>query len=189
MNWLDIVLATILGVSVGSGIWKGFFRLSIGLVATIVSILAASWFYGIAAGLFTPYLKQESLANFLGFVTILVGVQLAGVLLAKLLAHIFKQAGLGWLDRTLGGLFGLVRAVLIGSVVVMILTAFAWTPFPTAVGESRIAPYVMEGARILVYLTPREIRDGFAENYEKLKKTWKKTVGDTLKKAPQVFEQ
>ena len=47
----------------------------------------------------------------------------------------------------------------------------------------------MEGARILVYLTPREIRDGFRENYEKIKKTWKKTVKDTLKKAPELLEQ
>ncbi|MBZ2183159.1 MAG: CvpA family protein [Bryobacter sp.] len=189
MNWLDLVLAVILGVSVGTGVWKGFFRLSIGLAATVVSILAAMWFYGIAATLFTPYLKQEQLANFLGFLVILVGVQTAGVLLAKLLAHFFKQAGLGWVDRTLGGVFGLVRAVLIGSVVVLMLTAFSWTAFPTAVGESRLAPYVMEGARILVYLTPREIRDGFNENYEKIKETWKKTVKDTWKKAPELLEQ
>jgi len=189
MNWLDLTLAAIISTSIGTGIWKGFFRLSIGLAATVLSILLACWFYGLAASLYTPYLKQETLANFLGFVTILVVVQLSGVLLAKLLAMFFKQAGLGWVDRLLGGVFGLVRAVLITSVLVMILTAFSWSPQPTAVAESRIAPYVMESARLLVYLTPREIRDGFHENYEKLKVTWKKTLQDTLKNAPQAFEQ
>jgi membrane protein required for colicin V production len=189
MNWLDIVLAAILGISVGTGIWKGFFRLSVGLAATILSILLASWFYGVAASFFTPYLKEESLANFLGFISILVVVQLTGVLLAKILSMSFKKAGLGWLDRLLGGVFGLVRAILICSVFVMILTAFSWNPPPAAVAQSTVAPYVMEGAKILVYLCPREIRDGFHSNYEKLRVKWKKTVQNTIEKAPQVFSQ
>jgi membrane protein required for colicin V production len=189
MNWLDLVLTAIFGLSIATGIWKGFFRLSIGLAATILSILLASWFYGIAARIYEPYLKEQSFANFLGFLTILISVQLGGVLLAKLLAMIFKKAGLGWLDRTLGAAFGLVRALLVASVLVMILTAFSWNPPPSSVAQSRLAPYVMEGATILVYLTPREIRDGFEQNYAKLKKTWNKTLQDTLQQMPQILQQ
>ncbi|WP_031498899.1 CvpA family protein [Bryobacter aggregatus] len=182
MNWLDFVLLAILGLSVGAGIWKGFFRLSIGLAATIISIILACWFYGLAASCYSPYLKQESLANFLGFLTILAAVQLTGVLLAMLLARLTKSVGLGWLDRLLGAAFGLVRAILVSSVFVMILTAFSWTPAPDAVAESTFAPYVMDGSRLLIYLTPREIRDGFQSNYEKLRGKWKKTLTDTLNK-------
>lgn len=189
MNWLDIVLAVIFGVSVGSGIWKGFFRLSIGLAATVLSILLASWFYGVAASFYAPYLKEETLANFLGFVSILGVVQVAGLGLAKLLATVFKKVGLGWVDRLLGGLFGLVRALLIASVLVMVLTAFTWNPPPNGLSESRLAPYVMEGARILVYLTPREIRDGFQANYAKLKEKWNKTIQETIEKAPGILQQ
>ncbi len=189
MNWLDFVLAAIAGISVGTGLWKGFFRLSIGLAATVLSILMASWFYGMAAAFFTPYLKEESLANFLGFISILLVVQVTGLLLAKILSVSFKKAGLGWLDRLLGGFFGLVRAVLISSVFVMILTAFSWNPPPAAVAESSLAPYVMEGAQILVYLCPHEIRDGFHSNYEKLRVKWKKTVQDTIEKVPKALTQ
>ncbi|MEO5953707.1 MAG: CvpA family protein, partial [Chloroflexia bacterium] len=131
MNWVDMVLAAIIAISIGTGFWKGFFRLSIGLAATVISILLACWFYGLAAALYEPYIKQESLANFLGFITILIGVQLLGLLLAKVLSMAFKTAGLGWLDRLLGGAFGLIRAILIASVFIMILTAFSWSPEPT----------------------------------------------------------
>jgi membrane protein required for colicin V production len=189
MNWLDIVLAAILGISVGAGIYKGFFRLTIGLGTSVLAILLACWFYGLAAGLFTPYLKEERLANLLGFLAILLGVQLLGLLLATLLARATKKAGLGWLDRLLGGAFGLIRAILISSVLVMVLTAFAVKPPPESVANSALAPYVMEGARILVYLTPREIRDGFHDGYEKLKKKWNQTIDDTLKQTPKVFRQ
>jgi membrane protein required for colicin V production len=189
MNWLDIVLAAIIGISVAAGVYKGFFRLAIGLTTSVLAILLSCWFYGTAAGLYSPYLKEERLANLLGFLTILISVQLTGMLIATLLARATKKAGLGWLDRALGALFGVVRAVLISSVIVMVMTAFAVKPPPASVADSGLAPYVMEGARILVYLTPREIRDGFHDGYEKLKKKWNQTIDETVKQTPKVFSQ
>ena len=189
MNWLDLVLAAIIGLSVATGFMKGFFRLSIGLAATVLSILLACWFYGIPAGFFAHYLKEQSLANFLGFLSILLGVQLVGALLARLLSKSVKKVGMGWLDRLLGGAFGAVRAILIATVFVMILTAFSGPKAPESVAESKIAPYVLEAAQILVYLTPREIRDGFHSNYEKLREQWNHTIQDTIKKTPAIFKQ
>ncbi len=180
MNWLDLLLLTVFAFSVLNGILRGFFSLSIGLGATILSILLASWFYGLPAALFAPYVKHPTLANLLGFLVVMVAVQFAGYLLVWLLVKFTKKAGLGWLDRTLGAAFGLLRALLISIVLVMVLTAFPLRPAATTVQDSRFAPYVMEGARILVYLTPHEIRDGFHRNYEKIKEAWKKTIKDTL---------
>ena len=96
---------------------------------------------------------------------------------------------MGWLDRLLGGAFGAVRAILIATVFVMILTAFSGPKAPDSVADSKLAPYVMEAAQILVYLTPREIRDGFHSNYEKLREQWNHTIQDTIKKTPAVFKQ
>ncbi len=193
MNWLDVVLGGILLGSVAGGVWKGFFRLSIGLAATVVSILLASWFYGLAAAVFAPYVKEPAFANMLGFLTILTVVQIAGLLLAKLLAALTKKAGLGWLDRALGGAFGVLRGTLIAIVFVMALTAFSIRPLESAVAGSYLAPYVMDSAQILVYLTPHEIRDGFRRNYAKIKEAWKKTIQDTRQKArkelPQIYSQ
>lgn len=188
MNWLDLVLGTILGISIGSGLYKGFFRLSIGLAATIISVLAASWFYGLAASVYAPYVKQETFANFLGYLTILLGIQFAGYLLARILATMTKKVGLGWVDRLLGGGFGLIRGLLFCIVIVMILTAFSWNGPSQAVAKSRLAPYVMQGAAILVYLTPREIRDGFQKNYEKIREQWKKVLADPVKEVPKALE-
>jgi membrane protein required for colicin V production len=186
MNWLDVLLLIVLGFSVANGILRGFFSLSIGLGATVVSILLASWFYGIPAAFFTPYVKQQAFANLLGFLVILVAVQIAGFLLVKLLVTITKKAGLGWLDRLLGGGFGVVRGLLISIVLVMVLTAFPLSPASTAVSKSFVAPYVMEGARILVYLTPHEIREGFQNNYAKIRKTWKNSIEGALEPPPKV---
>lgn len=184
MNWLDILLLCVFGFSILNGIQRGFFSLSIGLGATVASILVASWFYGIPAVFFTPYVKHQTLANLLGFLTLMVAVQICGWLLVILLVKMTKKAGLGWLDRSLGAAFGLLRALLISIVMVMVLTAFPLSPATTAVSGSFIAPYVMEGARIIVYLTPYEIREGFHTNYEKIKSTWKKTIKEAITPPP-----
>jgi membrane protein required for colicin V production len=180
MNWLDLLLLTIFVFSVLNGILRGFFSLSIGLGATVLGILCASWFYGLPAAMFEPFVKHETLANCLGFLAVMVAVQLAGFALVWILVKVSKKAGLGWLDRTLGAGFGALRALLISIVLVMVLTAFPLRPASTAVQGSRFAPYVIESARILVYLTPHEIRDGFHRNYEKIQEAWKKTLKNTI---------
>jgi membrane protein required for colicin V production len=136
---------------------------------------------------FAPYVKQQAFANLLGFLVILVAVQVAGFLLVTLLVKLTKKAGLGWLDRMLGAGFGVVRGLLISIVLVMVLTAFPLSPVSTAVSNSAIAPYVMEGARILVYLTPHEIRDGFQTNYATIRKKWKNTIEEALEPPPRAL--
>ncbi len=104
-----------------------------------------------------------------------------GGLLGRLLAMLFKWVGLSWLDRLLGGVFGLVRGALVAAVVVMALLAFAPAPPPRSVVGSRIAPYAMDAARVMAALAPRELRDGVRQGYEKVKQIW----SDTLKKGTQ----
>jgi membrane protein required for colicin V production len=184
MNWFDVVLGVVLVASVVNGFLRGFFSLSIGLIATVLGILLASWFYGIPAAWLAPYVKHDTFANLAGFLLILLGVQLAGVLLIKLLVKISKSVGLGWLDRSLGGAFGALRGIIIAIVLVMVFTAFPITPTSTAVKNSLLAPYVMESAQIMVYLTPHELRTGFEKNYGKIKEAWNKTIKEAFSSKP-----
>ncbi len=172
MNWLDYLLAGLLIAFVAQGLIRGFARVAVGLAATVLGLLAAAWFYGVAAALFAPYVKSQSLANFLGFLTIFVTVQLVGALISWLMGKFFKGAGLDWLNRLLGGAFGVVKAAVIGVVLVLALTAFPVKPVPDSVARSRLSPYFIEASHVLVYLTPRELKDGFIETYERIKKLW-----------------
>src|SRR5262245_54213001 len=106
MNWLDIILGVILAASLVSGIVKGFVRTAIGIGATVAGVLMALWFYGSAGSIFTEYVSSRMVSNFLGFVAVFGLVVLAGALIGRLLAMLFKWAGLSWLDRMLGACFG-----------------------------------------------------------------------------------
>lgn len=172
MNWLDILLAIILAASTIAGLVRGFVRTVVGITAVLLALVLALWFYGAAGSIFVEYVSSRSVANFLGFVSVFVLVVLAGALAGRLLAALFKFAGVGWLDRIFGGCFGLLRGLLVSAVLVMILTAFSIHPPPRAVVDSAIAPYVLDAARVMAQLAPKELTDAFHDGYEKIRKTW-----------------
>ena len=64
MSWLDMLLAGILIGSTVAGFMKGFFRLGIGLAATFLAFLLASWFYADAGVWAIPYTSSKGVANF-----------------------------------------------------------------------------------------------------------------------------
>jgi membrane protein required for colicin V production len=173
VNWLDALLLILLAVFVFEGVRQGFTRIVIGMAATVLGLLLAAWFYGTAASFLSEYLSSKALANVGGFLLIFVGIQLLGAALGWLLATIFKWTGLSWLDRVLGALLGALKTALVGIVLVMILTAFPMKPVPESIARSKAAPYLIEASHVLVYLCPKEVRDGFVATYDRVRALWR----------------
>jgi membrane protein required for colicin V production len=111
-------------------------------------------------------------ANLIGFFAIFVGILVLGAIVGRILAKFFKWVGLSWLDRLLGGAFGLVRGAFMSVALVTVLMAFAPSPPPRSVMESKLMPYMASVSDVLAALTPREIKDGFRDTREKVQKVW-----------------
>lgn len=180
MNWFDIFLLVLLAGFMIEGLRLGFTRVLIGIIATVLGLLLGAWFYGTAGAALQPYLSSKALANAAGFLVIFLGVQLLGALAGWVLSRLFKWTGLGWLDRLLGAFAGALKAALAGIVFVLIITAFPLKPVPDSIAGSRAAPYLIEASHILVYLCPRELRDGFVGTYDRLREFWNR-YGPTRK--------
>jgi membrane protein required for colicin V production len=185
MNWLDIVLFIILLVSTVSAARKGFSREVIGIAASLIGLICGIWFYGPAGSFLLPYVSSPHVANFIGFFIVFVGCVILGALVSTIVHRFMKTVGLSWFDRLLGGVFGLVRGTLIAVAVITGLVAFApavaGDAAPVAVGESRIAPYVVAGANFLVAMAPRELKDSFHTHYAQLKSFWERKKNDLPK--------
>ncbi|MBM3813808.1 MAG: CvpA family protein [Acidimicrobiia bacterium] len=184
MNWLDLLIAVILVVSAATGITRGFARAIVAIAATVIGVFAGIWTYGVAGAFLLDYVSHKSIANFIGFFLVFGTVILAGAVLGRLLAKLFKWVGLSWLDRLLGGGLGLVRGSLVSLAIVLVMCAFSRTPPPRAVAESRLAPYLMDAAGVAASLAPRELRDGFESSYEKVKELWNQTWKNRSQKLP-----
>ena len=172
MNWVDLVLLLVIGFSVLAGFQNGFARAGIGFAATIVGLFAGFWCYGLVGVHVQDYVSSTAMANLIGFLLIFFGVLLLGAVIGRLLATLFKWVGLSWFDRLLGAAFGAVRGLVIAAALVTVLVAFAPSPPPKSITDSRVMPYVISAANILAAATPHEIKDAFRDTQDKVKRIW-----------------
>ena len=179
MNWLDILLLLILVGSVVTSFSTGLAREVVRLVSMIAALVLAIWFYGAAGSFLQPYVSSPGVANFCGFLIVFCGVIVLGAILGRVLRRLMKVAGLSFADRLLGAGFGVVRGVLISIALVLALLAFApGTSPPSAVVHSKVAPHVIDAARVFAAVAPHELKDGFRKSYQQVKTIW----GNALKK-------
>ena len=183
MNWIDLLVLLVIGLSVLSGFMAGFARVGVGFIATLLGIFFGFWCYGVVAAYVLDYVSSKAIANLIGFFVIFIGIVLIGAIAGRVLAKFFKWVGLSWFDRILGGAFGLVRGIVMAAALVTVLLAFAPTPPPRSVVESKTMPYVIDASNILAVLTPHEVKEAFQETKEKVKKIWS---DQTTKPAPEV---
>lgn len=180
MNLLDILLVIIVAASVVTGFMAGFARVGIGFIATVCGLLFGFWFYSTPAEWFHRWIKYDALANLMGFFTVLCLFTIVGALIGKLLSMIFKWTGLSWLDRLVGGAFGLVRGSLIAVAFVAVLLAFTPKPLPNWMKESRTLPYAIEASDLWAQLAPNAIKNAFEEGMRDIRKAWE----EQMKKKP-----
>lgn len=185
MNWLDLVLILILVSSIVTSFRKGLTREIVGLVSVVAGLLVGSWFYGMVGGMLQPYLSSRAVANVSGFFIVFFAVVLLGSLLSFVLGKFLTVTGLSIFDHALGAGFGLVRGVLIAVALIMGVMAFSQSGKPpSSVVHSRMAPYVVQGARVFAAMAPHELKEGFHKSYSQARAAWEDALKKGSRKLP-----
>jgi membrane protein required for colicin V production len=185
MNWLDLMLALILIVSVITSFRKGLSREVISLVSVCLALVLGFWFYGSVGGHLLPYLNSPAPANLIGFGIVFCGVMILGSLVSLLVGKFLKVTGLSMFDHLLGAGFGIVRGILVAVALLTGIMAFTeGDRAPDAVVRSRLAPYVLETARVAAAMAPYELKQGFRKNYSRVKTAWEKRTRQAVRSGP-----
>jgi membrane protein required for colicin V production len=169
MTVLDYFVLLVVVASVASGATKGIIRVIVSVAFTVAGLVVAAYSYTYAASLLRIFVAAR-LADLLGFVAVFLLVLVAGSLFSRWLRGGLKRARLGWIDHALGAAFGFLRGWLICSVIYLALTAFPLKP--EAVERATFGPALLEGTRVIAYLTSRELRERFFSGYEAVKQLW-----------------
>lgn len=168
MNLADWAILGVILLSVVLAVAQGFFFEVISLAGLVVGYLLAAWQYPRVADWFMPHVKAPWVADALGFIIILVAVMIVAGVLARIIRWLMKEAGLRWIDRLLGGAFGLLRGSLMVAIFLLGLTTFA--PQSQWLQESALAPYFLVVARGASWLAPYEVRARFRQGLDALEK-------------------
>lgn len=167
MGVADWIILAFLVFSVATAAWEGFFHEAFGLAGLVVGYLVAAWQYRRIADWLEPVLKQPWLGEVASFLVIFFGVMLVAFLAGRLTRWMMKEAGLTAMDRTLGGLLGLLKGCLIVAIVLVAMAAF--TPTSRWLQRSELAPYFLVAGRAVIWVAPADLRHRFDQGLDYLR--------------------
>jgi membrane protein required for colicin V production len=169
MNPLDWLLAILLVYSVVRAAMRGFFQETFALGGLMLGFLLACWFYRLLAIQLKGLITSLQIAELAAFLLILAGTMIVASLLGRILRHTASAIGLGFVDRLLGAVFGLLRGALLGVALLLALTAFL--PRSPWVENSHLAPYFLRAAHAVSFVMPSDLKIRLLDGLHHLKHT------------------
>ncbi len=167
MNPLDWMLACLLAYSTLRAAVRGLFREVFAFAGLLVGFPLACWYYDEAARALAGLIQAPLVAEFAGFMLILVGVTAVATLLGAVLRRGARTLGLGVADRLAGAAFGLLRGLVLGTALLLGVTAIL--PAAPWVQTSALAPYFLRGAHAVSFAMPAEMQDRLHGTLDRLK--------------------
>lgn len=120
MSWLDIIILLPLLLGLAMGLKKGLIIELTSVLTIFVSFSCAHlWGATVAVWMMQQFAWTEAVCSVVAYSLIFVLVNLALYLLARLVSKLFKVIKLGWLNRALGGIFGIAKWAVIMLFIVM----------------------------------------------------------------------
>jgi membrane protein required for colicin V production len=132
-----------------------------------------------------PYASSRTLANAGGFAVVFCGVLLLGALVSFVAGRFLEATGLSVVDHLLGAGFGLLRGLVFAIAIIMGVMAFSrGDKPPEAIVHSRMAPYVVDAARMVVTMAPHDLKEGFRRTYAQVESAWSEALKKGVRELP-----
>ncbi len=156
MTTLDYVLLGLILVSVVISIWRGLVREVVSLLAWLVALWVAARFSVVLADWLATAIAAPAARYITAFVALFLCTIIVLELLGMLVAKLLHTVGLGFVDRTLGAIFGFARGVLLAWILVL-LGGLTSLPQQAWWQESLLAPPLQAAVLAARPLLPLEI--------------------------------
>ena len=118
---VDYAIFVIVGLSVLTGLFRGFVKELIALCVWILAFWLGFTYASALGSWLTPYIDDPMVRTAAGFIIILLLTLLAGALVNALLSFMLHRSGLSGTDRVLGMVFGFVRGVFIVALLMVVV--------------------------------------------------------------------
>ena len=146
MNWLDIVIIVVIVLLGIAGLRQGMIRTVFGIAGLIGGIfLAGRYYHELAARLFP---SGATWGNIAAYAIIAIATLFVAGVIGWLLAKLVNFAALGWLDRVMGFILGVVIAGLLCAAILAIAVKF-YPGMEATISQSVIARSLVGGFPLL----------------------------------------
>ena len=153
MNWLDIVIVVVIGITTVIGLMKGIIKMALTLGGLVLGIFLAGRYY-VPFSEHLTLISSPTWAKIAAFAIIFVGVMIAAAVLAHFLEKAASAILLGWVNRLIGAIIGFfVGAFFCGAVLAIWVKYLGFT---NAIEASNLAPILLDRFPSVLALLPSE---------------------------------
>jgi membrane protein required for colicin V production len=146
MNWLDIVIIVVVAALGIAGLRQGMIRTVFGIAGLIGGIFLAGRYYDELAALLFP--SGATWANIVSYAIIAVATLVVAGVIGWLLAKLVNFAALGWLDKLVGCILGIVIGGLLCAAILAIVVKY-YPGIEATINQSVIARFLVGGFPLL----------------------------------------
>ena len=172
MNPFDVFIILVIGYSIVRGLFRGLVKEVSSIIGVLGGFYAAYSYYPMVAKLLSGIIDEQSYLNILSFLIIFCGILIIISVLGVVIKYLLNVAFLGWIDRICGLGFGLIKGVLVVTVIFIILTTFLSKGAPI-IKKSILAPHVIWISEKMVGLVSDDMKKDFFTKLDEFKKAWK----------------
>ena len=117
----DLIVLSVIIISVVISLMRGFVKEALSLAGWLVALWVAMSFSSGMAELFGDSIKDPTLRLLAAFVSLFILSLFIGAIVNFFATQFVQRVGLTGVDRTIGGVFGFLRGILLVTIIVMLL--------------------------------------------------------------------
>jgi membrane protein required for colicin V production len=191
MTWFDYAVLLIVGLSALIAVIRGFVREVLSLASWIIAFVVASALSGQMAPMLPAASPNDSLRMLAAFLVVFCATLLGMIVITLAIVELIRIAGLGFLDRVLGLLFGLVRGVMVVVTAVLLAGLTRLPESPVWRDAMLSAPLEVLALSVKPWLPPdlgRKIRYDAVQQvvYTSTRESSGKSFGDIIRASARV---
>jgi len=139
-HWIDYAIMAIIGLSVLTGLFRGFVKELMALCVWVLAIWLAITYSSVLDPWALPYIKDKTARMIACFIVVLIATLIVGGACNAFMSFILRRSGLSGTDRILGMGFGFVRGIFIVSLGVLVLQSTSLSSTEVT-SQSRLLPH------------------------------------------------
>lgn len=163
LTGFDFVVMALLLLLTIRGLWIGFLRQITTLVALVAAYLLAGQYHDRLFPFLRGLTENPHTVFWVSYVILFALAYVVTMLLGKGLAKVVELTLAGWFDKLLGGVLGILKAVILIVLLNMLLSGLL-APENSMLRKSKSSPYVKQATDIFrSYIKSDSLRKAFAQ--------------------------
>ncbi len=187
-HWLDITLLVILILSFVYSIIKGFVKEVFSLLSILFASIIATHYCKLGELYLRGVIGNKNVANVIGFVVLFLITAIIVRMLGMAINKFVKTVGLSVPNRLLGGMLGIIKVVILFSVLLLIITTF-FREEANSISKTDGAHYFLPISQFIGDFLPHDLSGRSKRDYRKLLKLIEKGKQKSKEKIQTTIEE